>query len=403
MTSSNHKISCASEMHIAILGPCHTKPFIPYLKTDISSLPKGMGGYNISHLILARLDNNIRTDMITCDPGISTIRYFEGDFLRLWVVPRRTKGLLRDFYKIERNFLLKAIKESNAECLHANWTTEYALAAFHSKMPWILSLHDNPAAFFKWIGVRHIIPLYISISLVKKAPIITGVSPYVCRFIESFSGKHAKCVPNPIHLPLLNMTDNTKKNNSECVEKTIVSILNWSKFKNVKNGLLAFKMLVNTKHNVKLILIGPGLGSGSSAEKWARENGLSHNVIFTGVVPYSECVKYISNADILFHPALEEAMGCQVAEAMSLGIPVVCAIQAKGPMWLINNGQYGIATDGKKPESMALHLAETLNQIREIKKTVCPLAKQHINKITNAESILKQYTILYKESIKAFS
>lgn len=402
MTTSISGVSMDSQknkLRIAILGPCYLNPFESYLNLDNTPLPKGMGGYNITHLILARISQGLPTDVITCDPSILDIIRFKGDILRLWVVPRRTRGLLRDLYKSESTLLLKAIRESNADCLHANWITEYALAASRSNTPWILSLHDHPASLLRWISIGHIISFSLSIWLIQKAPIITGVSPYVCEFVRNFGKKSAVCIPNLIHLSLLNIPHEIN-NKSVKSFHTIVSVLNWSKFKNVKNGLIAFHKLLLILPNTRLLLIGPNLGEGELAEKWAISKHVSENVSFLGKIPYSECIKYISNADMLFHPALEEAMGCQVAEAMLMGTPVVCTKQAKGPKWLINNGKYGLITDGRKPEKMAKDIKRILTQNRKQRKTLCLIARKYIKSITDENLILNQYKTVYLRSIK---
>ena len=386
---------------IAILGPCHTEPFEPHLRLDHagSTLPRGMGGYNITHLVLARLARGLHTDVITCDPSVSSMLRFEGPLLRLWVVPRRQQRMMRDLYRRERQLLRSAISESAPDCLHANWATEYALAASAAGPPWILSMHDNPAALVRWIGPRHVLPLLLGVWLVRRAPVITGVSPHACGFAQRFARRAATCIPNLLHLPLLSSAE-PRATSSRTAPKTVVAVLNWSAFKNTKRALRAFRDLRQQRANVELLLLGPGLDARGPAEAWARSRGTAEGVTFLGIQPYAACVSHISRADVLFHPALEEAMGCQVAEAMALNTHVVCAQQAKGPSWLVRQGQFGTVTDGTSTRAMAMALESALQRSPENRRTADAAARTHILELTDADTILGQYAMAYTQAIK---
>lgn len=390
-----------TEPRIAILGPCHTEPFEEHLSLDGSAgtVPPGMGGYNITHLALARLARGLRTDVITCDPSVSSTCRFEGPLLRLWVTPRRQRHMLRDLYRHERRLLREAIKEADPDCLHANWAGEYALAASAAGYPWILSLHDNPAALIRWIGIRHIIPFLLAIWLTRRAPLVTGVSPHACSFARRFAWRTASCIPNLLHMPLLSPAT-AAASGSQTTAKNIVAVLNWSAFKNTKRALLAFKALRQERSDVELQLLGPGLGSGGPAEDWARTANAAEGVAFLGIEPYAACIARIRAADVLFHPALEEAMGCQVAEAMVLDTHVVCAQQAKGPAWLTNQGQCSTMVDGCSVQAMAQALSEVLDRPTQEMRGINAAAREFALELTDAESILRCYGDAYASAIK---
>jgi len=387
---------------IAILGPCHTAPFEQHLslKDGNEPLPPGMGGYNITHLVLARLARGLATDVITCDPSVSSTVHFEGPLLRLWVVPRRSRRMMRDLYRRERKLLRQAISESAPNCVHANWTGEYALAAAGAGVPWVLTAHDNPAAFVRWIGASQVIAFLLSTWVVRRAPAVAGVSPYVCESIRRFGKRKAACIPNAIHLPLLEpIPDSTRATRNTA--RSLISILNRAAFKNARRGLQAFHGLRRECPEMKLQLVGPGLGPGGGAEQWARDEGISEGVVFHGIKPYSDCLELIRNADVLFHPALEESMGCQVAEAMALQTRVVCAQQAAGPVWLTENGRYGALVDGHDHEAMARGLVQTIRE--PFDSAGIAAAQKHILELTSADACLARCDELYAQGISRFS
>ncbi len=389
---------------IAVLGPCHTAPFEEHLMrgTGTTSLPPGMGGYNITHLVLARLARGLRTDVITCDPSVSATMRFKGPLLRLWVVPRRQRRTIRDLYRQERQLLREAIAESAPDCLHANWANEYAFAASQANRPWVLSMHDNPAALIRWIGSSQIVGFLLSLRLMRRAMAVTGVSPYVCEYVKRFGRRHAMCVPNLLHLPLLDAVP-VAPTPSAAAGETVVSVLNWSAFKNARRGLQAFQELRRQRPNATLHLVGPGLESGGPADAWGRMGGLASGVVFRGVLPYASCIELIRNARVLFHPALEESMGCQVAEAMALGTHVVCSRQAKGPAWLTEQGRFGSLVDGTRVAAMSDALVGVLSRSPADEARAAEAARQHILAVTDANGCLSQYDAVYARSIRATS
>ncbi len=385
---------------VAILGPCHTAPFLEHLSLNRNStpVPPGMGGYNITHLVLARLARGISTDVITCDPSISKPLRFNGPLLRLWVVPRRRQHLMRDLYRRESKLICSAIAESAPECVHANWANEYALAAAHSGLPWVLSMHDNPFALIRWIGVSHVLSFLLSLWIMRKATQVTGVSPYVCEYVRQFGGRRAECIPNILHLPLLRSASHTPPN-LPASGALVVAALNWSRFKNTKRALKAFCKLRTDKPSAVFCVMGFGLQDSGPAEAWARKHGLKHGVTFLGSQPYANCANAIEQADVLFHPALEEAMGCPVAEAMALGTAVVCCQQAKGPAWLTAEGQFGVLLDGTSTAAMAAGLATALDKSETRRRADITSARDHILSVVDPDTALARYEALYAQSI----
>ena len=132
-------------MRAAILAPFHTQAvqeFITASSPGTPAPPRGMGGYCIVSLVKERLKRGLPTDVITLDPtATEPVMRWSGGLFRLWVVRRRIRRALRDGYRQEVRLLQQALRESNPDVCHANWTYEYGLAAVTQKeYPVVLGL-----------------------------------------------------------------------------------------------------------------------------------------------------------------------------------------------------------------------------------------------------------------------
>ncbi len=81
------------------------------------------------------------------------------------------------------------------------------------------------------------------------------------------------------------------------------------------------------------------IGAGSDrkrGEKLVQQHGLSDRVRFLGLLPRDEVLERLGRADALLFPSLHDAAGWVVAEALSLGCPVVC-LDITGPGDLVTN------------------------------------------------------------------
>ena len=93
-------------------------------------------------------------------------------------------------------------------------------------------------------------------------------------------------------------------------------------------------------------MFGHGHGPGEEAEQSAMARGLGDGIEFAGRVTYSAAIDRIADeVDILVHPALEEAQGMVLLEAMALGIPVIAGEASGGTRWTLGDGRAGMLVD----------------------------------------------------------
>jgi glycosyltransferase involved in cell wall biosynthesis len=74
-----------------------------------------------------------------------------------------------------------------------------------------------------------------------------------------------------------------------------------------------------------------------------RQGGLEHRVLLHGQRPRAEVLDAMASAAVLLHPSMRDAASWVVAEALTIGCPIVC-LRTGGPAVLLRSGG-GIAVE----------------------------------------------------------
>lgn len=136
---------------------------------------------------------------------------------------------------------------------------------------------------------------------------------------------------------------------------TFASILQgWGGRKNGRVAIEAFAEARRSHPEARLIMFGYGHGPGEGAEQWAFARGLTAGIEFAGLQPYSTVTDRLAHeVDVLVHPALEEAQGMVLLEAMALGVPIIAGEDSGGTRWTVDDGRAGILVDVTDPSAVA--------------------------------------------------
>jgi len=90
-------------------------------------------------------------------------------------------------------------------------------------------------------------------------------------------------------------------------------------------------------------------------KKKAKDLNIQENVIFTGPKNQDEIIIEYINADILFHPSLDEITPVVIMEAFASGLPVL-ATKVGAVSELVNHEENGFLVESKDTELMATYL-----------------------------------------------
>lgn len=393
---------------VALLAPAHVPALVRHLTRSglPEPLPAGMGGYCTNALIDARLRRGWPTDLITLDDTLSTgtVR-LEGPLLRVWVVPRRKRGAVRDLFADERRRMLAAVHEAGPCVLHAHWAYEYGLTAVaQTRYPAVLTVHDHAGHCLRWLGVRFA-PLYLMARYVMhRARQVTAVSPYVGHYLERMRREPIPVIPNVLPDLAWELGDSRDRRRAVAREARtvrVISALNWSALKNTRRALCAVrqaqKLCIERGQDLKYTLLGPGLGAGGPAEVWARAHGCADGVTFMGVVAHETALREIAGADVLWHPSHEEALPGPVCEALAMRVPVAACREAGGSRWLCAEGR-GVLCNGYDVRDMAQGLMRAAGADAAAGGVA---ARAWLRALTREDAVLAQYDEVYRRAIRA--
>jgi glycosyltransferase involved in cell wall biosynthesis len=125
----------------------------------------------------------------------------------------------------------------------------------------------------------------------------------------------------------------------------------WGPRKNGDAGLRAFHLLHERLPAVELHLYGRGTEEGGPAwQAWRTLRGKG-DVVFHGVVSHDAVLDAMAGGSLMLHPALEESFGAVLAEAMSVGLPVIAGRDSGAVAWVV--GDAGVLVDVTRPDAMA--------------------------------------------------
>lgn len=364
-------------MRICIVGPIATENVTHLLGAKMSAnAPAGyIGAPILATLIESLLDRGHDIVAVTTDAALPVKGgniTLQGERLKMVYCPQRRRafgpadgrmGRAADGFRLERRFLVDAIRAAQPDVVHAHWLYEFAWAAQDSGFPHVVTAHDSPAQILKYSrnlyrAVRYLIARRVA----SRARHLTTVSPYMQKELAAITAAKVDVVPNPLPKHVLyvgtTLPNSLEKAGGKRVPCLAMVFNGWGSRKNGEVGLRAFSLMRHEMPEAELYLFGQGVGKGEEAARWAEANGLADGVRFVGRLPHELLLWQLSTCDLLLHPALEESFGVALIEAMSLGVPVIGGLESGAVPWVV--GESGRLVDVSSPGAIAEAALELL-------------------------------------------
>ncbi|WP_347988536.1 glycosyltransferase family 4 protein [Methylomonas sp. AM2-LC] len=338
------------KLHIGIAAPIASTDIADLLQDKPDTLPAGYTGAPFTGVIIRELlkqghkvsafttDNSIYPEAeIIKLTGPNFEYYICAERPRAWRFNRRHIGRAIDTFGYERRLLTKAINSAKPEFIHAHWTYEFALAAIKTKIPHLITCHDAPAVILKFNPYPYRAMRYLMARQVyRHGKHFSTVSDYMVGAVQHYTSVPIRVVPNPLADFVLTAGRIRVKPDT----KRIGLICNgWESRKNPQPALLAFAQFHKIHPEAELHLYGQGFGPNQAAEKWCQEQQITKNLFFHGSMPHKALITQLDQLDLLLHPALEESFGVVIAEAMSLGLPIVAGSNSGAVPWVVGNNE----------------------------------------------------------------
>ena len=171
-----------------------------------------------------------------------------------------------------------------------------------------------------------------------------------------------KRIYNPIRIDDIHHMLNEKNDLEEIKEPIILGVGRLTEMKGFDDLIKAHKYLLNNNVQNKLIILGEG-GHREYLEKLICELNVQDSVILKGFVgnPY----KFMRSASVFVLSSVYEGFSVVIAEALSIGIPVVSTNCSGGPAEILEDGKYGLLSPVKDYKALAMNINETLKKDTE--------------------------------------
>lgn len=368
-------------MHIAITGPIATENISPFLHGHTEGLPKGYSGAPLLATLIGELlkrGHRVSAFTTSADMPISRSKWISAgdEQFRIYYIGQRPHsfrpkhgflGRAMDFFAVERSALVAALQYANPDVVHGHWSYEFGLAAIESGRPHVVTCHDAPDVVLKFMPNAYRFVRYLmGRQCLAKARVVTAVSPYLRDAVQKYCKACVAVVQNPLPDFLFSSEEQSHNPLQAGVDarRRIAMVINgWGAIKNPEPALRAFGLLKSMGHaGLELHLFGADFGPGETAEQWSRRNQLVEGVFFHGRTQHRALLEQLRTMHFMIHPALEESCPMGIAEAMSLGLPVIGGATSGGVPWVIGDG--GITTDVTSPQAIAEAAKELITNLQ---------------------------------------
>lgn len=357
-------------MKIGIAGHIATDSIARFLDGDTAGLPRGYYGAPLLGTLIGELlerGHSIVAYTTSSDMPGSTRVSASGDRFKITYCAARPRsfrysdgrwGRAADAFKHERAALSRAMQQDAPDLVHAHWSYEFAMAAIESGLPHLVTCHDAPQVVLHHApNPYRLVRYFMARRVLNQAKHLTAVSPYLQQKIEGYARAPISVVPNPLPAHPAHIVESARQYDS--ARPRIAMVLNgWGGLKNPKPALRAFAALRRKLPAAELSIMGSDYGPRGKAESWAQAHDLTYGVHFMGPQSYPALLAKLSESDLLLHPSLEETFGMSIAEAMSLGVPVVGGQTSGAVPWVIGEG--GLVTDVTSVEAIESALVSLL-------------------------------------------
>lgn len=194
----------------------------------------------------------------------------------------------------------------------------------------------------------------------KKIDRLVLVNNFLKEFYETkFKNSNTKCVF--IH----NFIDEIPKDVSNLDNDNLIAV---GRLESVKgyDDLIDIIKLVNTKHNVRLNIIGDG-SKREELQNKINSLGLSDIIKLHGYQNKEYINNYYENSSLFLMTSLSESFGLVLVEAMSYGLPCLAFDSAYGALEIITNDYNGYLISKRDKQEYADKIIDLLSNREELK------------------------------------
>ena len=310
----------------------------------------------------------------------------------IYVLGRRKEKLKAvTFYSVERKSMLSQIASLDPDVVHAHWTYEYALTAQDSGIPHVITVHDEPWEILG--GFRNV---YFFLRLLNSIRVRLRRSDnlvFVSEYLRTLWNKRMFATSG---LVIPNMNRLTKSNSKEPQRSNnVVTVGNTDRRKNIRRLLEAWEITILENPDLRLHLVGPGLGKGDTLYHEFENKFEVDQVSWHGSITRRELSDLYSTCGVLVHPSQWESFGLIYLEAFNFDLGVITLAKSGSTAEVV--GDAGLILDDDSPKSLSdaiLNLTSNQTLLDELREKGRARLEQY-----SPILITRSYVSLYERTI----
>ncbi len=293
----------------------------------------------------------------------------------------------------------KHIKDNKIDVLHCHQYTPWVygvLAAFGTKTKVIFTEHgrfypDHSSWKRKLVNpiLSKITAHMVSISKATRRALVD---------FENLSMEDIEVIYNgikPVQVDTAKIVQLKQKFGLTSNDICLGTIARLDPIKNHQMMLKAFKRVLQTKTNIKLIIVGDG-EERANIQQTIEDLQLQDNVILTGYETKPQ--NHLAMMDIYLLPSFSEGTSMTLLEAMSISKPCVVT-DAGGNPEIVEHGVTGFVTPNNNEEAYANMLSKLIDQ-PELQDMFAKASKKRFDKLFKISHMISAYQQIYKMHLK---
>ncbi len=368
-------------LHLPSWYPNKYKPFeVSYLKdqvTFLSTINKG--------IVACVIENE------AVEEAYDTFHKFDNHTEYIRYIPLRN-GIIRQILYFKTYFsLIKTIfrKEGKPSFCHVHILFRAGLIGLLLNrvygIQYLCTEHDNVYLNTGKSTKKNKI-IFFNKQVVKKAFKVVAVSNYLSKCMMKYDIKASGIIYNPIDTNVFNYAEGSKTGRTKFIH---VSHLD-SDHKNPEGILQAFKNVLKSGFECKLVMIGSNLKNLKNLKKLPISKEIKSNIKWIGPLNSNQIAQEMKEATAFILFSRYESFSIVIAEALCSGL-VVIASKCGGPEELVDESLNGILVESENINELtrAIEKVITINKLNQ--KKISEQAKL----IFDATSFIGLYKDLY--------
>lgn len=217
----------------------------------------------------------------------------------------------------------------------------------------VIKLTQKPKQMLYWLALS--IATFISFLTAKKAIAVSDYAKKLLTFgLPSVVTDKCTVVHHGVNQINLDQMQNAE------LGTDLLAVSDIYVQKNYHNLVSAFAVLLETRPDLRLIIIGQEIDKAYAKDLYdlIDELEIKQNIFFKGHMNTNKLLNYYKNCRVFVFPSLIETFGNPLLEAMSVGVPIACSNGAAMPEIL---GNTGLLFNPNDKDDIALKIEQLLS------------------------------------------